>query len=144
MFDRAFPDCWGERVNMFDCLNFNFLLTSNSQGKTLQRCERKLNNCLAETFILEYFSMNFDTWQWREGRRRRININVKAVVPEFGIHYCIRHQGVQFVLRQKSDDNTAQLLSYLTSKQLMPLLMIAIRGSKVLRQWLALEIPIVV
>ena len=45
-----------------------------------------------------------------EGRRRRLNINVKAVVPEFGIHYCIRHQGVQFVLRQKSDDNTAQLL----------------------------------
>ena len=51
---------------VFDCLNFGVLLTSNSQGKTLQSGERKLNNCLAETFIPEYFSMNFDTWQRSE------------------------------------------------------------------------------
>ena len=61
-FDRVFPYCLAGGVNMLDCLNFGFLLTLNSQGKTLQSCERNLNNCWAETFILECFSMNFDTW----------------------------------------------------------------------------------
>ena len=52
---------WGENI-VFDCLNFGFLVTLYSLGKTLQSCERNLNNCWAETFILECFSMNFDTW----------------------------------------------------------------------------------
>ena len=39
----------------FKRLNLGFLLTLNSQGKTLQSSKRKQNNCLAESFICEYF-----------------------------------------------------------------------------------------
>ena len=57
----------------FKCLNLGFLLTLNSQGKTLQSSKRKQKNCLAESFICEYFWHISKEWTGN-GINRMLNL----------------------------------------------------------------------
>ena len=57
----------------FKRLNLGFLLTLNSQGKTLQSSKRKQKNCLAESFICEYFWHIAKEWT-RDGINRILNL----------------------------------------------------------------------
>ena len=90
---------WGENI-VLDCLNFGFLVTLYSLGKTLQSCERNLNNCWAETFILECFSMNFDTWLLTVKGERKFKKYLKwSVVDIFDMRYyvCICCQSYSWI-----------------------------------------------
>ena len=57
----------------FKRLNLGFLLTLNSQGKTLQSSKRKQKNCLAESFICEYFWHIAKEWTG-SGINRMLNL----------------------------------------------------------------------
>ena len=57
----------------FKRLNLGFLLTLNSQGKTLQSSKRKQKNCLAESFICEYFWHISKEWTGN-GINRMLNL----------------------------------------------------------------------